>query len=268
MEKWKLGIIGLLLVGLLGYGIMQQKSEATVNSPVPGATSASGDAPKDGSAKNENKAAKFIGQTLGSDQFPEWSELGPWQNSSQAVTVDSLKGQPALIEFFRIGCSHCQEAAPFMEALYQRYHPRGLKMVAVQSPADYKDLTNEETQWPKVQDWIKVAGLTYPVAMDKDSAYFQGSIKGEYYPTTLISDASGVIVYGQTGHDAEKSMRLAVELEKLYPGPGTPKERAQSLMKFLLPYLYNNTTSDPTMEKALADDLEQRLTGKVSDSGP
>ncbi len=262
MEKWKLGVIGLLLLGLVGYGVTQQKSAATVDSPVPGATSA----PGDGSAKSENKAAEFIGQTLGSAQFPEWSELGPWQNSAQAVTVSSLKGQPALIEFFRIGCSHCQEAAPFMEALYKRYQPRGLKMVAVQSPADYKDPTNDETQWPKVQAWIKAAGLTYPIAMDKDSAYFQGSIKGAWYPTTLISDASGKIVYGQTGHDAEKAVALAVELEKLYPGPGTPQARAQNLMKFLLPHLYNNTTSNPAMEKALADDLEQRLTGKVKGS--
>ncbi len=266
MEKWKLGVIGLLLLGLIGYGVTQQKSEATVNSPLPGANSASASNAGDGSAKTENKAAKFIGQTLGSDQFSEWSELGPWQNSSQAVTLNSLKGQPALIEFFRIGCSHCQEAAPFMEALYQRYQPRGLKMVAVQSPGDYKDPTNDETQWPKVQAWITAAGLTYPIAMDKDSAYFQGTLKGTYYPTILVSDASGKIVHGQTGHDAEKTMKLAVELEKLYPGPGAPKARAQSLMKFLLPFLYNNTTSDPAMEKALADDLEQRLTGKVKDA--
>ena len=261
MEKWKLGIIGLLLLGLLGYGVMQQKPQATADSPLPGATNAAGD-----SGAKENKAAKFIGQTWGSAPLPEWSELGPWQNSSQAITVDSLKGKPALVEFFRIGCSHCQEAAPFMEALYNRYKSRGLKMVAVQSPGEYKDATNEETMWPSVQDWIKAAGLTYPVAMDKDSAYFQGTLKGTYYPTILVSDASGKIVHSQTGHDTEKAMALAVELEKLFPGPGTPKARAQSLMKFLLPFFAHSTTADPAMEKALADDLEQRLTGKIKES--
>lgn len=262
MEKWKLGLIGLLLLGLVGYGVSQQKSGAdgptnSVSAPdvaTPGATS----------SPSENKAAGFIGQTLGNKTLPEWTQVGPWENTPQALTLNSLKGKPSLVEFFRINCSHCQEAAPFLEMLYKRYKPRGLNMVAVQSPGDYKNATNDETQWPKVQAWSKAAGLTYPIAMDKGSAYFQKTIKGEYYPTTMLSDASGKVVHAQTGHDVDKGITLAVGLEKLLPGPGTPKARAQNLTKFLHPYVFGNSpAASPAMEKALADDIEQRLMGKV-----
>ena len=117
--------------------------------------------------------------------------------------------------------------------------------------------------WPKVTAWSKAAGLTYPIGMDKDSQYFQKTIKGEDYPTTLIADANGKIVHAQTGHDVEKLIQLAVEVEKQFPGKGTPATRAADLAKFLRPFVYGNAQTNAAMEKALADDLEQRLTGKV-----
>ncbi len=268
MEKWKIGVIAVLLLGLVGYGISQQKSgtpqDATVeamlasNAAMPGVA-----APGATAAPTENKAAAFIGQELGGDKIPVWTKVGPWENAKKPVSLDSLKGQPALVEFFRINCSHCQDAAPFLEALYKRYQPRGLKMAAVQSPGDYKDATNEETQWPKVQDFVKAGGLTYPVGMDKDSQYFQQTLDGTYYPTTMITDKTGKVVYAQTGHDTEKSIKLAVELEKQLPGKGTPKERAADLAKFLRPFIFGNGKVDDTLYKSLADDLEQRLMGKV-----
>ena len=262
MEKWKIGVIAVLLLSLLGYGISQQSTksaDATIADTLAGTPAAPGAT----AAPEENKGARFIGRELGSEKLPEWTSVGPWQNTKQPVTANSLKGKPALIEFFRIKCSHCQEAAPFLEVLYKRYQPRGLKMVAIQSPGDYKDVLNEETQWPRVQDFLNAGGLTYPVGMDKDSKYFQQTIKGDYYPTTMIANSAGKIVHAQTGHDTQKAITLAVELEKLLPGTGTPKQRAADLAKFLKPFVFGSGTPDAALYQALTDDLEQRLKGKV-----
>ena len=264
MEKWKIAVIGVLLLGLVGYGVSQQKASeapavAVDDAPQPGATLMPGETP----VASANKAQVFIGQQLGGDKIPVWTKVGPWENAKQPVTLDALKGKPALIEFFRINCSHCQEAAPYLEALYKRYQPRGLKMAAIQSPGDYKDATNDETQWPKVQAFVKAGGLTYPIGMDKDSDYFQKTLKGDYYPTTMIADPSGKVVYAQTGHDAQKAITLAVELEKQLPGKGTPKQRAADLAKFLQPFVFGSQSVDPALLKSLTDDLEQRLMGKV-----
>lgn len=259
MEKWKIGVIAVLLLGLVGYGVSQQNAGAPADVAASNALTAPGETPAPGA----NKAGVFIGQQLGGDKIPVWTKMGPWENAKQPVTLESLKGKPVLLEFFRINCSHCQETAPFLEALYKRYQPRGLKMAAIQSPGDYKDATNDETQWPKVQAFVKAGGLTYPVGMDKDSDYFQKTLKGDYYPTTMIADSSGKVVYAQTGHDTEKSIKLAVELEKQLPGKGTPKERAADLAKFLRPFVFGNGKVDDALLKSLTDDLEQRLMGKV-----
>lgn len=264
MEKWKIGVIAVLLLGLVGYGVSQQQSTKTEDL-IPGtppslnATLAPGETP----VASPNKAAVFIGQELGGAKIPAWTKIGPWENAKQPVTLNSIKGKPVLLEFFRINCSHCQDAAPYLEALYKRYQPRGLKMAAIQSPGDYKDATNDETQWPKVQAFVKAGGLTYPIGMDKDSDYFQKTLKGDYYPTTMIADPSGKVVYAQTGHDAQKAITLAVELEKQLPGKGTPKERAADLAKFLRPFVFGNGKVDDALFKSLTDDVEQRLMGKV-----
>lgn len=259
MEKWKLGVIAVLLLGLVGYGVMQQKSDQPEDAILAGTPGAPGTTP----APAANKAADFIGQNLGGDKIPAWTSLGPWENAKQPITLPSLQGKPALLEFFRINCSHCQEAAPFLEALYKRYQPRGLKMVAIQSPGDYKDILNDETQWPKVQAFVKAGGLTYPVVMDKDSQYFQKMLGGTTYPTTMIADPSGKVVHAQTGHDTQKAIALAVELEKLLPGAGAPKQRAADLAKFLGVFVFGAGRPNPAMMKSLTDDLEQRLKGKV-----
>ena len=259
MEKWKLAVIGVLLLGLVGYGVSQQQSqtpEEAIISLNPPAI-ATGDAPK------ENKAAVFLGKTLGDKALPGWTGIGPWVNAKEPVTVDKLQGKPSLVEFFRINCNRCQEAAPFLEALYQRYGPRGLGMVAVQSPGDYKDKTNEETMWPRVEAFARAGNLTYPIGMDENSQYFQQTLKGQYYPTTLVTDASGKVVYSQTGHDIEKSIALAVELEKQLPSAGTSKESAQNLAEFLRPFVFGSAPVDPKLFQSLTDDLEQRLLGKV-----
>ena len=254
MEKWKIGVIAALLLGLLGYGILQQQareSPLALNASTPASNAASS------ASAPENKAAIYIGQTLGDATLPEWSGVGPWQNTTQAIPLSSLKGKPALIEFFRINCSHCQAAAPFLEKLYRRYQPRGLKMVAVQSPDNFDDPENPETKWASVQGWAKDAGLTYPIAFDEKSRYFQGTIKGHTYPTTMVTDASGIVVYAHTGHTTETMLALAAELEKQFPGPGPVENRAQSLATFLSQFVVGSNT--PTMFEMLRKDALKRL---------
>ena len=257
MEKWKIGVIAALLLGLSGYGILQQQARETPFASTLYPTKAPNSNAASSAPAPENKAAVYIGQTLGSEQLPEWSQIGPWQNTEQAITLNSLKGRPALIEFFRINCKHCQEAAPFLEKLYRRYQPRGLKMVAVQSPVNFDDRDNPETQWQSVKAWAKDAGLTYPIALDPKSQYFQKTIQGQWYPTTMVTDASGTVVYAHTGHTTETMLALSAELEKQFPGPGTVGKRAQSLATFLSQFVVGSNT--PRMLELLRQDALKRL---------
>lgn len=241
MEKWKVVLISVMLVGLFGYGWYSQNSGAAV-APVVVPTPA---------ASNQIQ----VGQNL-----PAWEISDPklWVNTPKPIELDDLKGSYALVEIFRTGCSHCQEAAPFMVSLYNRYSPRGLKMVTIQSPGAIDPTENpEENDWTKVQAWLKQYKIQYPVAFDKDSAYFQGTLKGSNYPTVMVLDKDGKILETHTGHDAAKGTNLAIVLENLLPGNGDKTARAKDLMTWLRGFTdFQNKNARTEMEAAVKGNVK------------
>jgi len=213
MEKRTIALTSLLLGGLVCFGTWREHRAAAQDAPPVTA-----------------EILKSVGQPL-----VPWSLNDPksWINCPAPIRLTDLHGSVALVEIFRINCPHCQEAAPLMVAINRRYAPRGLKIVTIQSPGDFGDITNEETDWSKVKDWCADRGIDYPVAFDKDSAYFQGTLHGQYYPTTLILGKDGKILFAQTGHDSEKGLDLAAALERTLPGPGDLDHRADGLAQWL-----------------------------------
>ncbi len=246
MEKWKIATIAVLLLGLLGFGIAQQKADQ--NPPVPNPAPSGTPLP-----------SPYLGKTL-----PPWS-FKTW--NSKPVPLASLQGKPAFIEIFRIGCSHCQDAAPFMVAIQKRYAPRGLKIVSIQSPGDLSGAPNPENEWPAVLAWLKEKNINYPVAFDENSKYFQGTVKKQLlgddpekllYPTMILTDKTGKVDFAQTGHDLSKAIALAVELEKRFPTSQSIAENAADLVKWLNANLPELKINGP-LSKAFADDIAERL---------
>lgn len=217
MEKWKIVLIGLLLVGLFGYGAFTQAPTFTSvgGAPTPTPTS---------------EVASWIGKPL-----PPWNPARErtWINVPAPLKPTVLKGHVSLVEFFRILCPHCQEAAPLMVAINHRFGPRGLQIVTFQSPGQYADPTVIENNWTTVQGWCKDKGIDYPVAFDAGSTYFQKQLSGKYYPTVLILNPQGVVVFGHTGHDPDKGLDLVAALEKQFPSPGTIAQRAEATALWL-----------------------------------
>lgn len=247
MEKWKIGVIAALFATLVGFGMLQQKRDATPPAPV-----------SDANANTPPAPSPFVGRTIGTD-LPNW-KVTQWVNTPRPIPLPTLRGQVALVEAFRIDCSHCEEAAPFLQALYRRYQPRGLKMVAIQAPVG--DLNNPGRNWKTVQSWIKERGLTYPIGMD-NTKWFLDDMKGQSYPTTLVINKSGKVVHAHTGFATDKPEHMmkiidtVVELERLLPGQGTPAQRAQEVAKWMSPLV--GIPTDANTQKSFVDDLTQRL---------
>lgn len=249
MEKWKLGVIAALLLGLIGYGYIASKPPIITPPPPP-----------------KPAPSKYMGKVLGSEALPEWNNITTWTNTPKSIPLSSLKGKATLVEVFRTECPHCQQAAKPMEQLYARYAPRGLKMVAIESPADRaKNSTSPEADWIKIQAWIKERGLKYPVGFDAQSNWFQGKVKGDFYPTILVFDSSGTVVYEATGHDNTKFMTLTGMLERLLSGTDDLPKRSQEVAKWLSGVLElgnGSTGPTPEMMQELAKDIEPIIGGK------
>jgi len=243
MEKWKIAVICALLLALFGYGYLQQhpSSAFTPTAPTPGPPAT---------------VLKTVGEAP-----PDWAINDPkeWINTPAPIRLADLKGSIALVEIFRINCPHCQEAAPLMVAIHHRYGPRGLKMVTIQSPGDYKDQTNEEVDWGKVKDWCAEKNIDYPVAFDTDSKYFQGTMHGQYYPTILILGKDGKAIFAQTGHDSVKGLDLVSMLEKMLPGPGGIAYRAADLSKWIATTPEYSGEGGPSLVAA----IQGRLSGSI-----
>lgn len=195
MDKWKLVAILALIFGLGGYGWYSSNAgSAPPPEPTPEATAA---------------PPSLIGKPL-----PVWDISGDfWVNSPKPINTADLKGTVTLIEFFRIGCPHCEEAAPFMEKVYEKYKPKGLKMLAIQSPSvgDPK-----ESDWAAVKSTVKQWGLTYPVGFDEGGKIFREQYKLSTFPTMIVIDKAGVIRYLKAGHTPETAQALTSYLDSVF----------------------------------------------------
>lgn len=202
MEKWKVGVIVLLIVGLGGYGFYQQNAASN-----PGASPAETDSTKPPPPANE-KLMKLQGQTPPAWNFGESN----WVNS-KPITPTDTKGKVTLIEFWRIGCHHCEEAVPFMSKLFAQYSQRGVKFITIHSPGA-PGPENKENNWGTVKQTIKSWNIKYPVAYDEEGALFKKTYGGDTYPTILIVDRAGKIVFAQSGHTPEKEAAIVSALDK------------------------------------------------------
>lgn len=257
MEKWQLGAVGALVAGFALFGFMAHQSNVNSN-PYGGTVTVAG--PNGGSGSTQTPfvpptPSRFDGTTL-----PPWPSIKQWINTPAPVGLNALKGKPVFLEVFRTGCSHCQDAAPFMAQLHARYAPRGVQFVAIQSPATGKDPENPENDWTKVQAWTKERGYNWPVGFDEKSGWFQGNFgKDVYYPALWVIDPNGKVLTYYTGHDEAKALRLTAILEKVAPGPGDAQKRASDLLDWLTKVTNTQISAQiqDAVKKAVAAYLQQ-----------
>lgn len=208
MDKWKIGVIVLLLAGLAGYGTYQQNAPQMPQAPDP-------NTPQPTPKPANPKLLQLKGQAP-----PAWNiPANLWVNAPGPIAPASLKGNVTLMEFWRIGCHHCQETAPFLTKLYAQYKPRGLKMVTFHSPANGPDNIpnpqNPENNWNGVKQTIKNWGITYPVAYDENGKLFRETYGGDTFPAILLLDRAGKVQFVLSGHTPEKERELLAAVEKM-----------------------------------------------------
>ncbi len=203
MEPWKGAAIGAMLLLIVGYGVVQ-------NRPLQDGTAGADAVP---GAKATETPDPTLTAWIGKEPLPWSFPAQSWVNTPRPLTPTDLKGKITLIEFWRRGCSHCEDAVPFMNTLKSHFGPK-LQIITFQSPGVIDDPENPENSWPQVKDWIKAHNIQYPVAFDEGR-----KLKNQYqvalYPFVMVVNRQGKIVYDHTGHTSEKARALGDELQKL-----------------------------------------------------
>ena len=115
-----------------------------------------------------------------------------WINSPK-LSLNDLKGQVVLVEFWTFGCINCQNVQPSLKKLYADYSAKGLEIVSFHDPEfDY------EKKLENVQAAVKDNGVKYPVAIDNDfKTWNKYAVRA--WPTMYLVDKQGQIRFSHIG---------------------------------------------------------------------
>ncbi len=107
---------------------------------------------------------------------PPKLQAAQWLNTTNALSLDDLRGKVVLLDFWTVNCPQCIEDTPKLEALHNKFKDQGLVVIGVSY--------NEK----RVARILKERGTTYPTMLDKDLQI--ADLKTGYTTENYVLDAS------------------------------------------------------------------------------
>ncbi|HZS04551.1 MAG TPA: TlpA disulfide reductase family protein [Blastocatellia bacterium] len=175
---------------------------------------------------------------LGSDDVPELPaadgssytpEILVKMIDKNELKLSSLRGKVVLLDFFWTKCVHCQEHAPHVVELYQKYQNRGFVILGLAT--DLQSTGDEKTSTTDVKDFVKKYKLPYPVGFSnlEAVAYFTDS-HNRGVPQMVLFGPDGKMVLRHIGWSEQVAKEIndaiSAQLDKLGPAAVTPAKAA------------------------------------------
>lgn len=113
------------------------------------------------------------------------------QPGGRVLQLDTLKGRPAVINFWATWCPPCREELPLLVKFHKRYGKKaGFLGLAVEDNVEF------------VGEYARAYGLKYPIAAGREPAIALMQALGNEkagMPYTVVLDAEGRVVYSKRG---------------------------------------------------------------------
>jgi peroxiredoxin len=107
----------------------------------------------------------------------------------QIVLADLLKGGPAVLAFFKVGCPTCQYAFPYLDRLFQ-FHKAG--------PVSFLGISQDGAS--DTEAFITKYGVPFAVALDDPKHYVvSNAYKLTNVPTLYLIDRQGTVQMSSVG---------------------------------------------------------------------
>lgn len=130
-------------------------------------------------------------------EFPQRS-TEEWINSPP-ISLASLQGKVVLMDFWTFECWNCYRSFPWLNRLEARFRDQGLAVVGVHTPEFAR-----EKVISSIRRKVLEFGITYPVMVDSDHAYWN-ALGNRYWPAFYLIDRKGnlrALFAGET-HDGD-----------------------------------------------------------------
>jgi thiol-disulfide isomerase/thioredoxin len=127
-----------------------------------------------------------------------------WLNSPP-LTVDELRGNVILVDFWTYTCVNWLRTLPYIRAWAERYKDQGLVVIGVHAP----EFTIEH-DLENVRRAAKDLGVAYPIAQDNDFAIWR-AFENHYWPALYLFDADGDIRHHHFGEGDYARSEIAIQ---------------------------------------------------------
>ncbi len=189
MSKLKAITVAALCVGLAGCAAGKRAGDtaATTTATTPAAQKTA-DAPGGGSVTSGTAVGNLA---------PQFQLV---QTDGRQVSLDSLRGSPAVVVFWTAWCPFCKEEAPHINELAAQYETRGVRVLGI----------NIQDSEARTAGGVREFGIKYAVARDAD-ARIAKLYKVQGTPTVIFLDKDGIVRYN--GNELPKD--YAAQLDAL-----------------------------------------------------
>lgn len=109
--------------------------------------------------------------------------------SGDIVSLDKLKGQVVMLNFWASWCGPCRQEMPLLDQMHKRYSSLGFTLVGVNVEANTQD----------AEKWLSQTPVTFPVLFDKENKVSK-LYDVSAMPSTVFIDRKGNVRYLHRGY--------------------------------------------------------------------
>jgi peroxiredoxin len=111
------------------------------------------------------------------------------QRGGNTVSLESLKGQVVMLNFWASWCGPCRGEMPLLDSMYKRYSKQGFTLLGV----------NVEAEPADAEGLLKNTPVTFPILFDKDNKVSQ-QYNINAMPSSVFIDRKGNVRYLHRGY--------------------------------------------------------------------
>lgn len=127
-------------------------------------------------------------------------QISPFNNVE--YSLDGLKGQVIVINFWATNCEPCLDEAPMLQQLWEEYHDAGQGVLFLG--------VNTRDDASIALPYLRRFGITFPNAPDRGD-FVEDSYRITGTPETFVIDANGKIVHHFLGPVTQTELRQQIE---------------------------------------------------------